>query len=170
MRTEHVLRADQDDRSKKITKSSLTHLLLSPALAAILTIITCTLGVAPTLPENLKGDVSAPFPIIKPEGIPAAIGVFCFAYVCQHNILLNYKSLKNSTEKRFATVARVSIGVTVLLTVAIGMAFLTFREKSKSNILNNFPSDNVVISVCRILFGKRMPVVVNESWKPLLTI
>ncbi len=91
------------------------------ALAAILTIIACTLGVAPTLPESLKGDTTAPFPIIKPEGIPAALGVFCFAYVCQHNILLNYKSLKNATEKRFATVARVSIGVTVLLTLAVGM-------------------------------------------------
>ncbi|KAJ3211954.1 hypothetical protein HK099_007878, partial [Clydaea vesicula] len=44
-------------------------------------------------------------------------------------------------------------GSAVLLTVIIGLAYLTFRENSQSNILNSFPVDNTIISFCRFLFA-----------------
>ncbi|KAJ3378562.1 hypothetical protein HDU92_007310 [Lobulomyces angularis] len=127
------------------------------ALSAIFFISLSVLFVGPTLEGGpnpgkfWKG--SEPISFIKFDGIPSAIGIFCFAYVCQHNILLNYCSLKNRNIRRFKQVIQFSVGSAVLLTVIIGLAYLTFRENSQSNILNSFPVDNTIISFCRFLFA-----------------
>lgn len=57
------------------------------ALAGIVFIIGCVVGVAPSVPDSFKGD--SPLSIISARGIPSAIGILAFAYVCQHNVLLN---------------------------------------------------------------------------------
>ena len=42
---------------------------------------------------------------------------------------------------------------TVLLTILVGLCYITLREKSTSNILNAFPKDDSLIIFCRILFA-----------------
>lgn len=133
------------------------------ALAAIVTIFVSVLAVGPMLPGPFKG--SEPISIIKGDGIAGAISVFSFAYVCQHNVMLNYAALKNATPARFAKVTRISLTGAVVFTLTIAMAYLTFREKSKDNILNSFPDSNSVIAVARLLFGMDMMVRRQGPWR-----
>jgi sodium-coupled neutral amino acid transporter 11 len=121
------------------------------ALAGIVFIIGCVVSVAPSVEPTFKG--TSPISIVEVAGIPSAIGVIAFAYVCQHNVLLNYNSMKDATPRRFRNVAGVSIGVTVVLTLICGCAEIVFREKTRPIILESFSKDDVLINICRLLFA-----------------
>jgi sodium-coupled neutral amino acid transporter 11 len=133
-------------------------------LVSVVTIIICVLSVGPNLGEDpetgeyLTGDPGIPLSVINPLGIPSAISVLAFAYVCQQNVLLNFYNMKEPTVKRFRPVALASILITMVLLIAMGCAYITFRDASDANILNNFPMDNVVIRVCKVLFGNSLPL------------
>lgn len=68
-----------------------------------------------------------------------------------HNSLLIYGSLKKPTLDRFATVTHYSTGVSLVtcLTMAIS-GFLFFGSQTQGNVLNNFPSDNVLVNIARL--------------------
>lgn len=123
------------------------------ALGCIIFIIFVVVIDAALLPESYKGDTSAPLPFIKPEGITAAIGTFAFAYVCQQNILLNFHSMKNATINKFKRCIQDVMVLTVLLTVIVGLCYISLREKAVSNILNAFPKGDTIIVICRVLFA-----------------
>lgn len=79
------------------------------------------------------------------------------AFVCHHNSLLIYGSLKTPTIDNFSRVTHYSTGVSMLacLVMALG-GFLTFGDKTLGNVLNNFPSDNTMVNVARLCFGLNM--------------
>ncbi|KAI5287772.1 hypothetical protein KEM54_005754 [Ascosphaera aggregata] len=68
-----------------------------------------------------------------------------------HNSLLIYGSLKKPTLNRFALVTHYSTGISMCfcLVMAVG-GFLTFGSETEGNVLNNFPSDNIVVNVARL--------------------
>lgn len=82
---------------------------------------------------------------------------FLLAFVCHHNSLLIYGSLKTPTIDRFARVTHYSTGISMLfcLLMAFG-GFLTFGDRTLGNVLNNFPADNVMVTVARLCFGLNM--------------
>lgn len=108
------------------------------ALIGMLIIVTSVLVEGPHVVPELKGDPSERFSIIN-SGVFQAIGVISFAFVCHHNSLLIYGSLKTPTLDRFATVTHIStlISLVACCTLAIS-AFLVFTNKTQGNILNNF--------------------------------
>ena len=108
------------------------------ALVGMLIIVTSVLIEGPHVSSGLKGDPSARFTIIN-SGVFQAIGVISFAFVCHHNSLLIYGSLRTPTLDRFATVTHIStlISLIACMTLAIS-AFLVFTDKTQGNILNNF--------------------------------
>jgi sodium-coupled neutral amino acid transporter 11 len=68
-----------------------------------------------------------------------------------HNSLLIYGSLKKPTLDRFATVTHYSTGVSLVMCLAMGIAgFLSFGSKTQGNVLNNFPSDNILVNIARL--------------------
>lgn len=68
-----------------------------------------------------------------------------------HNSLLIYGSLKKPTLDRFAKVTHYSTAVSLLLCLTMGLAgVLFFGSKTQGNILNNFPSNNVVVNIARL--------------------
>ncbi|KAJ6031203.1 hypothetical protein N7540_001935 [Penicillium herquei] len=74
-----------------------------------------------------------------------------------HNSLLIYGSLKRPTLDRFATVTHYSTGVSLIMCLAMGIAgFLSFGSKTQGNVLNNFPSDNILVNIARLCFGLNM--------------
>ncbi|GAB1521406.1 hypothetical protein RhiTH_004501 [Rhizoctonia solani] len=107
---------------------------------------------------DLKGSQapSIKYSFIQPQ-IFQAIGVISFAFVCHHNSLLIYGSMRTPTMDRFDQVTHVAAGLSLVacLTMAIP-AFLVFTDRTQGNVLNNFPQDDAVINIARFCFGANM--------------
>jgi sodium-coupled neutral amino acid transporter 11 len=82
----------------------------------------------------------------------------CFtAFVCHHNSLLIYGSLRKPTMDRFARVTHFSTTISMFACLAMALAgFLTFGDKTLGNVLNNFPNNNVMVNIARLCFGLNM--------------
>lgn len=79
------------------------------------------------------------------------------AFVCHHNSLLIYGSLRTPTIDRFSKVTHISTGVSMLACLLMALAgFLTFGDKTLGNVLNNFPPNNTMVNVARLCFGLNM--------------
>jgi len=126
------------------------------ALIGMCTIVASVLVESPRVPPELKGDASQRFTVLAP-GVFQAIGVISFAFVCHHNSLLIYGSLRTPTLDRFTKVTHISTAVSLVAccTLAIS-AYVVFTDKTQGNILNNFAADDTVINVARFCFGLNM--------------
>ena len=115
------------------------------ALIGMVIIVTSVLIESPHVTPELKGDPNQRFTVLGP-GVFQAIGVISFAFVCHHNSLLIYVSLKTPTLDRFAKVTHVSTAMSLVAccTLAIS-AYVVFTDKTQGNILNNFSSVRVYI-------------------------
>lgn len=68
-----------------------------------------------------------------------------------HNSLLIYGSLRKPTIDRFATLTHYSTGVSMLACLAMALAgFLTFGDIVQGNVLNNFPTNNLMVNLARL--------------------
>jgi sodium-coupled neutral amino acid transporter 11 len=109
------------------------------ALLGMIVIVSSVLIRAPQSPIELKGDPEFRLGIIQP-GVFQAIGVISFAFVCHHNSLLIYGSMKTPTIDRFTLVTHVSTLFSLLSCSILAIsAFWVFTNKTQGNILNNFP-------------------------------
>nr|GAT56372.1 predicted protein [Mycena chlorophos] len=126
------------------------------ALIGMLIIVTSVVIESPHTTPELKGDPAKRFSFIRP-GIFQAIGVISFAFVCHHNSLLIYGSLRTPTLDRFAFVTHIStvLSLVACCTLAIS-GFLVFTDKTQGNILNNFAPNDTLINVARFCFGLNM--------------
>ncbi|KAK0226084.1 amino acid transporter [Armillaria fumosa] len=126
------------------------------ALIGMLIIVSSVLIEGPHVTPDLKGDQSKRFTVIGP-GVFQAIGVISFAFVCHHNSLLIYGSLRTPTLDRFAQVTHIStlISLVSCCTLAIS-AYIVFTDKTQGNILNNFSPSDTLINVARFCFGLNM--------------
>ncbi len=80
-----------------------------------------------------------------------AIGVISFAFVCHHNSLLIYGSLKTPTMDRFARVTHYSTSISMVACLAMALAgYLSFGDLTQGNVLNNFPTNNVMVNIARL--------------------
>ncbi|KAM6502281.1 Transmembrane amino acid transporter domain containing protein [Amanita muscaria] len=126
------------------------------ALVCMGIIVISVLIEGPRVPQELKGDPSKRFSILEP-GIFQSIGVISFAYICHHNSLIIYASLRNPTLGRFAKVTHISMLISLVVCMTLGIsAFLVFTNKTQGNILNNFPADDTIINIARFCFGLNM--------------
>ena len=68
-----------------------------------------------------------------------------------HNSLLIYGSLKKPTLDRFAKVTHFSTAISMIACLVMALAgYLNFGSLTKGNVLNNFPTDNVMANVARL--------------------
>jgi solute carrier family 38 (sodium-coupled neutral amino acid transporter), member 11 len=110
------------------------------ALLGMVVIVISVLVRGTQVSPELKGDPEKRWSFIEP-GVFQAIGVISFAFVCHHNSLLIYGSMKTPTIDRFALVTHISTIVSLVscCTIAIA-AFWVFTNRTQGNILNNFSS------------------------------
>lgn len=133
----------------KLAKAS-TLALISMGIILV-TVITQGPLVDPSYKGALQGS------LIINKGIFEAIGVISFAFVCHHNSLLIYGSLRRPTLDRFAKVTHWSTGISLISCLLMAIAgFLTFGNLTQGNVLNNFPSDNALVNIARLCFGLNM--------------
>ena len=111
----------------------------------ILTVVTQGPAQTPELRGKLKGS------LLINDGVFQAIGVISFAFVCHHNSLLIYGSLKTPTMDRFARVTHYSTGISMLACMAMALGgYLSFGDLTQGNVLNNFPTNNVMVNIARL--------------------
>lgn len=133
----------------KLAKAS--GLALVSMIVIILTVVTQSFRVPPESKGKLRGS------IIVHSGVFEAIGVIAFAFVCHHNSLLIYGSLRKPTIDRFSRVTHYSTGISLVACLVMALAgYLTFGDKTLGNVLNNFPNDNVMVNIARLFFGLNM--------------
>ncbi|KAH7923402.1 hypothetical protein BV22DRAFT_1120845 [Leucogyrophana mollusca] len=126
------------------------------ALLGMLIIVASVLVEGPQVTPSLKGDPSKRLTVVGP-GVFQAIGVISFAFVCHHNSLLIYGSLRTPTLDRFARVTHISTAISLVACCTLGIsAFWVFTDKTQGNILNNFSPDDTLINVARFCFGLNM--------------
>ncbi|KAG5951823.1 hypothetical protein E4U53_002174 [Claviceps sorghi] len=126
------------------------------ALISMLIIVATVMIQGLFVPSEARGSFSTPLLTVN-GGIFQAIGVISFAFVCHHNSLLIYGSLRTPTIDNFSRVTHYSTGISMLACLAMAVAgFLTFGDKTLGNVLNNFPSDNSMVNVARLCFGLNM--------------
>ncbi|KAJ6094856.1 hypothetical protein N7467_002369 [Penicillium canescens] len=125
------------------------------ALVSMIVIVVTVITQGFRVPSESRGDIKSH--LIINSGFFQAIGVISFAFVCHHNSLLIYGSLKRPTLDRFTRVTHYSTGVSLVMCLAMGIAgFLSFGSKTQGNVLNNFPSDNIIVNIARFCFGLNM--------------
>ncbi|KAH9998521.1 amino acid transporter [Russula compacta] len=126
------------------------------ALCGMLIIVSSVMFEGRLVSPLLRGDPSKRFSFIEP-GIFQAIGVISFAFVCHHNSLLIYGSLRTPTLDRFATVTRVSTVVSLIACSIMAISgYVVFTDRTQGNILNNFSPNDTLINVARFCFGLNM--------------
>ncbi|KAL3468291.1 transmembrane amino acid transporter protein-domain-containing protein [Aspergillus heterothallicus] len=125
------------------------------ALISMAVIVVAVVTQGFRVPHDSRGDVKSL--LLVNSGFFQAVGVISFAFVCHHNSLLIYGSLKKPTLDRFATVTHYSTAVSLIMCLTMGISgFLFFGSQTQGNVLNNFPSDNILINIARLCFGLNM--------------
>ncbi|KAI0049826.1 amino acid transporter [Auriscalpium vulgare] len=126
------------------------------ALCGMLIIVGSVIFEGPLVSPLLKGDPAKRFSIIEP-GVFQAIGVISFAFVCHHNSLLIYGSLRTPTMDRFAKVTHISTAISLVACTTMAVSgYLVFTDRTQGNILNNFSETDTLINVARFCFGLNM--------------
>ncbi|KAJ2905242.1 Transmembrane amino acid transporter family protein [Zalerion maritima] len=126
------------------------------ALISMMVILFTVIIQGSMVPREDRGNFNTPTLTVN-NGIFQAIGVISFAFVCHHNSLLIYGSLKTPTIDRFSKVTHYSTGISMFACLIMALAgFLTFGDKTLGNVLNNFPPDNTMVNVARLCFGLNM--------------
>ncbi|CAE6517984.1 unnamed protein product [Rhizoctonia solani] len=128
------------------------------ALIGMLTIVGTVLFEEGRVSPDLKGSQapSIKYSFIQPQ-IFQAIGVISFAFVCHHNSLLIYGSMRTPTMDRFDRVTHVAAGLSLVACITMAVpAFLVFTDRTQGNVLNNFPQNDAVINIARFCFGANM--------------
>jgi len=108
----------------------------------------------PRMPADLRGQIHGS--LLINDGVFQAIGVISFAFVCHHNSLLIYGSLKTPTMDRFARVTHYSTAISMLACMAMALGgYLSFGDRTQGNVLNSFPTDNVMVNIARLCVSHR---------------
>ena len=85
------------------------------------------------------------------------LGTMSFAFVCQHNSFIVFKSLRKPTLANWHKVASASLGVSFVLCLILGVAgYLAFMETTQGDILNNFPPTGAAVNTGRALLAVTM--------------
>jgi sodium-coupled neutral amino acid transporter 11 len=101
------------------------------------------------MPSELRGQLRGS--LLINDGVFQAIGVISFAFVCHHNSLLIYGSLKTPTMDRFARVTHWSTAISMVACLGMALAgYLSFGDKTQGNVLNNFPTKNIMVNIARL--------------------
>ncbi|KAL1302119.1 hypothetical protein AAFC00_002554 [Neodothiora populina] len=125
------------------------------ALLSMIIILITVITQGPRVPPEMRGPIKGS--LLINDGVFQAIGVISFAFVCHHNSLLIYGSLRKPTMDRFAKVTHFSTFVSMIACLTMALSgYLNFGSLTQGNVLNNFPTDNIMVNIARLCFGLNM--------------
>ncbi|CAN3356444.1 vacuolar amino acid transporter 2 [Diutina catenulata] len=126
------------------------------ALVGMTVIVVLTIVRAPFAGADQRGQLTKPEWTVN-SSIFQGISVISFALVCHHNTIYIYNSLRNATIKKFAKITHLACVVSMVFCGLMAInGLVTFGDKTKGNVLNNFRADDVWINIARFCFGLNM--------------
>lgn len=91
------------------------------------------------------------------KGFFIGFGVLTVAMCCQHSAFIVASSLDNPTPRRWSIVSAVSLSVSVVCCLVLGVSgYLGFLEGTQGDVLNNFGVDTVAANTARFLLALTM--------------
>jgi len=129
----------------KLAKASLLAIVFILLILVSITIRLFTLG--PIIPAS--EDAWA----FSHSGIPKAIGIMAFAYMCHHNTFLLYSAMKEKTEVSWTKATHISVSISCLVIMVCAVAgYLTFTGFTQGDLLENYCWDDTLMNLSRLLF------------------
>jgi len=94
---------------------------------------------------------------IASGSIMEGLGIAAFTFVTHHESLILYQGLSDGREKNWSNIVHYSMAIacSCILSIAIP-GYLTFYDLTYDNILNNYPNTDILMTLCRLLFGATM--------------
>eukprot|EP00938_MAST-03A_sp_MAST-3A-sp1_P004795 g4795.t1 len=91
---------------------------------------------------------------VEGQGFVSAFGIVSFAFVCHDSAFLLNNTLKdNHKPSRWACITHGALGSALLICLSLAVpGFLTFRDGTCGNLLNNYDPDAVAIIVMRAVY------------------
>lgn len=90
----------------------------------------------------------------------AGIGTISFAFVCQHNSFMVFRSLKRPSLENWRKVAHMSVGFSLSISLLLGIVgYVSFRDSTNGDILTNFPENSSSVNGARGLLALCMTLV-----------
>lgn len=127
------------------------------ALLSMVFIVFAVVFRGPAMPPELTGDPSLRFTIVNPANLVRSISVISFAFVCHHNSLLIYSSLKVPSMDTFRVITHYSTIISAVAAITMSIAgYWSFEDKTLANVLNNFPETDTIVNIARFCFGLNM--------------
>ena len=109
------------------------------------------------LPSRLNQGIEHHRVSVVNSALFVGLGTMSFAFVCQHNSFIVFKSLRKPTLGNWHKVASASLGVSFVLCLILGVAgYLAFMETTQGDILNNFPPTGAAVNAGRALLAVTM--------------
>jgi solute carrier family 38 (sodium-coupled neutral amino acid transporter), member 11 len=136
--------------------------LSGTSLVSVLADVILVLFIAFTAPISESVKQAGGFgEVLKDEWINPTLfiglGILSTAMACQHSAFIVSGSLKNKTQKRWATVTFRSISTATLLCILLGVCgYLAFLEDTQGDILNNFEKHAIAANIARGLLAVTM--------------
>ncbi len=91
------------------------------------------------------------------DSLFAGVGTMAFAFVCQHNSFMVFRSLAQPTAKEWRKVADLSVGFAWTVCTTFGLiGFFAFFPFVQGDLLNNFPVNSVAIACARLFLAFTM--------------
>ncbi|WFD35794.1 hypothetical protein MCUN1_002659 [Malassezia cuniculi] len=127
------------------------------ALLSMVFIVFAVVFRGPAMPPELTGDPALRFTIVHPKNLVRSISVISFAFVCHHNSLLIYSSLKVPSMDTFRVITHYSTMISAVAALTMSVAgYWSFEDKTLANVLNNFPETDTIVNIARFCFGLNM--------------
>jgi len=87
-------------------------------------------------------------------GIPKAIGILAFAFMCHHNTFLLYGNMRDTSEKTWAKVTHWSLAGSFVAMVIVAVAgYVTFTGNTQGDLLENYCWGDDLMNVSRLFFA-----------------
>lgn len=118
--------------------------MLSITADFLLIIFICIRG--PTAARNQETEFESSDVNFAAYTIFEGIGIFSFAFVCQHSSFIVYRSMKEPNLHNWSKVANSSLVVAGVMCLTLGLSgYLSFGSYTEGDILNNFSEDGNLI-------------------------
>lgn len=129
---------------------------VSIAASTVMAIIVSISSPGAAAKQNLVGIDTAKYSVITPN-LFMGLGTMSFAFVCQHNSFIVFRSLSERSASKWSQVAHGSVGFSLVLCLVFGLSgYLSFGSVVKGDILNNFPATDNVVTFSRAFLALSM--------------